>query len=1440
MKKILLFASALAGLFLAASCQQESLEPVGVNTVTYTVQVPDAIATKAIGDNVAAVTELVYEVYRTEATSADDYGQNETKLYQKTATITDGEATVELELVNNQNFRILFWAQVPGNGVYNTESLKNVTLAQSLNANAENYNAFAGADYLKDGDVLTGRTIKLVRPVAQLNIATTAESLKLGEDANGENAQTEVEVKTSYVKVTGLSTSYNVAEGLAADDESVFEYAAKPVVLTEPTITVNSTPYTYLAMNYVGFAAKPSSTVTVDYTIATENVGDITNTISNVPVKANYRTNIIGNLITSTSDYKVTLDAEWGTPDENVVVSAVSTASALQEAINAIPDGVEGNITLTDDIDLSALASMISTKAGAPTYGLLIPAGKAVVLDLNGCTLSQTVEQTGAYSMILNKGTLTIDDSKGNGKISYADSGNGGEYISDAIYNNSVLVINGGTIENLSSATVASNGYPHAVDTYSGIGNTSVTINGGTIYCAEYSAVRMFCVSATNTADLVINGGTIKGAVDMQNGTKVAAVGTLTINDGTFQTTKNANNIRFANWNGGATEYGLTAAIKGGSFNGGIQTKYVPEAANWNKGIITGGTFAVDPSEYVAEGYGVVANENGTFTVEKLPTVAKIGDTEYLSLGEAVKYVQEGETITILEGTIEEGTIKLPASLKNVTFKGEEGAVLKDMTVMSHDGNSISYEGLTFDGLTLDNSRISITGWRTNGAVVKNFTVTNCIFRNLDDNTNSAPLHINMDANEAVNGLTFTNNVIDGATGGSKSGIYAQVTGEVLVSGNVINNVSFRPYVIQVTTDDGVADNFIVTENTFSGSVAGRAQGLGNNDEGTDAVTIVVSDNIFKGITDAQQICYWNFNDATTEFDLSGNYYDIDILANPSRIYYNGAASGLADLIAKNIFPIYTELNADGTINKDSSYTPSTVAKIGDVEYYSLQEAVDAADDGATIIFLKDVEQVDGVLITNKNNLTVDLNEKTFTVSEGASTNNRNFKINGSSVVTIKNGTMVAKGDIKSGTYGTVRTEDSANVILNKVASYSYRGYGLNVKACTGTKITINDSEIYAQYSGGVEAAGGEIELNNVKIVQNGVDSSGAWCSVAIGVNGGGKVTVNSGEYSAAAISTDSNAAQGTWVAYVMSSGGTLDIKGGTFNGTVAETAAAANACGLICADTKAVVNIYEGTFTSNGAILDMRNNTGGSPNPVATLYGGKFSADPRVSGLYGSNLISVAEGMEVKKGADDRWILVKVQPNNEIWYTSAYNQNPSNHYIVTPTTEDAFGNAIYKGSSYDEELGVGIITFDKELTTIGNEAFKRNTNTTPSNWMTTVSIPNSVTSIGNYAFAQCFSLTSITIPDSVTTIGQYAFQSCNAATSVTIGSGVTSIGSGAFYNSYEINRITCKSTTPPTIADKWVFYGIDTNITVIVPAGSVDAYKAADFWKNFKNIVAE
>ena len=88
---------------------------------------------------------------------------------------------------------------------------------------------------------------------------------------------------------------------------------------------------------------------------------------------------------------------------------------------------------------------------------------------------------------------------------------------------------------------------------------------------------------------------------------------------------------------------------------------------------------------------------------------------------------------------------------------------------------------------------------------------------------------------------------------------------------------------------------------------------------------------------------------------------------------------------------------------------------------------------------------------------------------------------------------------------------------------------------------------------------------------------------------------------------------------------------------------------------------------------------------------------------------------------------------------------------------------------------GLTSVTIGNDVKSIGVEAFAF------CNSLTSVTIGSGVTSIGDFAFAYCNSLTSIIIPNSVTSIGEGAFAYCNSLTSVTIGSGVTSIGDFAF-----------------------------------------------------------
>ena len=110
--------------------------------------------------------------------------------------------------------------------------------------------------------------------------------------------------------------------------------------------------------------------------------------------------------------------------------------------------------------------------------------------------------------------------------------------------------------------------------------------------------------------------------------------------------------------------------------------------------------------------------------------------------------------------------------------------------------------------------------------------------------------------------------------------------------------------------------------------------------------------------------------------------------------------------------------------------------------------------------------------------------------------------------------------------------------------------------------------------------------------------------------------------------------------------------------------------------------------------------------------------------------------------------------------------------------------NAIIESSTNTLICGCKNTTIPNSVTSIGRWAFSRC-------GLTSVTIPNSVTSIGDNAFYVCSGLTSVTIPNSVTSIGDYAFFLCSGLTSITIPNSVTSIGLGAFQGCSGLTSIT-------------------------------------------------
>ena len=367
MKKLLYCAAALAAVFFAGSCQRENLEPVANGGVTYTITLPEIVQTK--GEIGYAEYDLYLEVYKTVVAAELEKA---TLLFEKKEVITadmNGKISVGLDLLNDQDYTILFWAnKKKGEGDqawFITDDLRNVELLPSA-SNNDDRDAYCAMDQIVNHNGAIAKTVELKRPFAQVNIATLVKEV-------GYN----ITPKTSYVKFTNIPVAYNVFTGKPVGENKVVEYGVENnehVYTTIPadSITVNGVDYKYVAMNYV---LVPEGNIDVYYEIVTDN-GTVKNTVNNVPVKPNYRTNIVGNLLTSNATYTVEIKPGFHTPAVDVTIPTgdeiveledgsviVATTVAFQNAIQNAKDGdvvrVAGPVVLP--------ASMFNANSGTLT-----------------------------------------------------------------------------------------------------------------------------------------------------------------------------------------------------------------------------------------------------------------------------------------------------------------------------------------------------------------------------------------------------------------------------------------------------------------------------------------------------------------------------------------------------------------------------------------------------------------------------------------------------------------------------------------------------------------------------------------------------------------------------------------------------------------------------------------------------------------------------------------------------------------------------------------------------------------------------------------------------------------------------------------------------------------------------------------------------------------
>ena len=173
-----------------------------------------------------------------------------------------------------------------------------------------------------------------------------------------------------------------------------------------------------------------------------------------------------------------------------------------------------------------------------------------------------------------------------------------------------------------------------------------------------------------------------------------------------------------------------------------------------------------------------------------------------------------------------------------------------------------------------------------------------------------------------------------------------------------------------------------------------------------------------------------------------------------------------------------------------------------------------------------------------------------------------------------------------------------------------------------------------------------------------------------------------------------------------------------------------------------------------------------------------------------------------------------------------------STNKLVTGCKNTVIPNSVTSIGNYAFEYCSGLTSIEipNSVTSIGEKAFYFCIG------LTSIQIPNSVTSIGSVAFCGCSGLASIEIPNSMTSIRNATFSSCSGLSSIEIPNSVTYIEYWAFSDCSGLTSMTVYAETPPTIYSS-TFNNCPKSIPLYVPCECVEAYQSAAYWNQFTNI---
>ena len=122
---------------------------------------------------------------------------------------------------------------------------------------------------------------------------------------------------------------------------------------------------------------------------------------------------------------------------------------------------------------------------------------------------------------------------------------------------------------------------------------------------------------------------------------------------------------------------------------------------------------------------------------------------------------------------------------------------------------------------------------------------------------------------------------------------------------------------------------------------------------------------------------------------------------------------------------------------------------------------------------------------------------------------------------------------------------------------------------------------------------------------------------------------------------------------------------------------------------------------------------------------------------------------------------------------------------------------------------------------------------------LTSIDLPDGLTSVGGYFLGNCTGLTSIDLPDGLTSVEGYFLSNCTGLTSLTLPAGLKEAGNYFLQNCMGLQELTVLAATPPVLGSEGAFAGVDNTIPVCVPAASIGTYASTEPWDRFSNYKA-